>query len=605
MSEKFNINKNISVWRGDSTPPTDYHVWIKSDGTLLIKVRDSYNILCNPNVGDIINVSSIKEDYEVTLEDALTWLAAQGVVEYGFELHPGVMIRIKDSEAWKIYVYTGDTSSEEGPEYQDVNNWKLVIASNSIDNLVELINNIGILDLGELSGISAFESSLATQTVLRSGKSLVVGRSTNSSEQEALYICIQAVNVSSNTARQYMFANNASTSDASNGWRVRTITGLNSGTYVIEDWSRALPQKFWINNNQYFCVGEYSETTSGSGGIANVDLSVLFSSLEKSTSETSNTISAKIAGETKSVELTSATSSEAGLMSAEDETKLDTAYTAITELDLTLYRVVLELPTEDIEENKIYLVANSSASEEGNVFIEYVYVNGAWEELGEFKPEIDLSPYLTIEDAESTYATQETVNAVAEVIYQQFSSLSLSSSSTIIERGVDTAVTISWTFTFNSASATPDTISVTSGSNTLISDTSVKSVSDTINSTTSYSATATYNGVTKTASRTVSAYYPMYFGSSANTTLEESDILAMTKQSIKSSPSGTYSITVGQGEYLWLCVPSTMSISSVTSSGFEVPMESYITVTVTDKTDYRCYRSTSSFNEGTVSIVIS
>jgi hypothetical protein len=29
----MSINKNISVWRGDDTPPTDYHIWIKSDGT--------------------------------------------------------------------------------------------------------------------------------------------------------------------------------------------------------------------------------------------------------------------------------------------------------------------------------------------------------------------------------------------------------------------------------------------------------------------------------------------------------------------------------------------------------------------------------------------
>ena len=28
----MNINKNISIWRGDSTPPTNYHFWIKSNG---------------------------------------------------------------------------------------------------------------------------------------------------------------------------------------------------------------------------------------------------------------------------------------------------------------------------------------------------------------------------------------------------------------------------------------------------------------------------------------------------------------------------------------------------------------------------------------------
>lgn len=37
----FNINKNVSVWRGRKTPPTNYHVWIKDDGTQLIAVEAS------------------------------------------------------------------------------------------------------------------------------------------------------------------------------------------------------------------------------------------------------------------------------------------------------------------------------------------------------------------------------------------------------------------------------------------------------------------------------------------------------------------------------------------------------------------------------------
>lgn len=32
----MNINKNVSVWRGDYAPPTIYHLWIKSDGTQYI-----------------------------------------------------------------------------------------------------------------------------------------------------------------------------------------------------------------------------------------------------------------------------------------------------------------------------------------------------------------------------------------------------------------------------------------------------------------------------------------------------------------------------------------------------------------------------------------
>ena len=38
----LNINKNISVWRGDTTPPTEYHFWIKTDGTQLVQIDDQW-----------------------------------------------------------------------------------------------------------------------------------------------------------------------------------------------------------------------------------------------------------------------------------------------------------------------------------------------------------------------------------------------------------------------------------------------------------------------------------------------------------------------------------------------------------------------------------
>ena len=35
-----NVNKNISVWRGNNTPPTGYHFWIKEDGSQWIQNKD-------------------------------------------------------------------------------------------------------------------------------------------------------------------------------------------------------------------------------------------------------------------------------------------------------------------------------------------------------------------------------------------------------------------------------------------------------------------------------------------------------------------------------------------------------------------------------------
>lgn len=78
----------------------------------------------------------------------------------------------------------------------------------------------------------------------------------------------------------------------------------------------------------------------------------------------------------------------------------------------------------------------------------------------------------------------------------------------------------------------------------------------------------------------------------------------MTKQPIKSSPAGNATVEVGANEYLWLCVPSTMSVNSVKSGGFDVPMAAPVTVAVDGKGDYKCYRSASPFAEGTFTGVI-
>lgn len=80
-------------------------------------------------------------------------------------------------------------------------------------------------------------------------------------------------------------------------------------------------------------------------------------------------------------------------------------------LDLTLYKVVSTLPTEDIDPNKIYLVLDTGGEGE-NIYKEYVYVNDSWEELGTYRATIDLTPYLTKEEASSLYATKSELQEV-------------------------------------------------------------------------------------------------------------------------------------------------------------------------------------------------
>lgn len=69
--------------------------------------------------------------------------------------------------------------------------------------------------------------------------------------------------------------------------------------------------------------------------------------------------------------------------------------------DKTLYKIVTELPDEG-EEHKIYLIV-SDEQDEYNVYDEYAYVNGAWEQLGKYKATIDLTPYAKKEDIPNDY----------------------------------------------------------------------------------------------------------------------------------------------------------------------------------------------------------
>lgn len=202
-------------------------------------------------------------------------------------------------------------------------------------------------------------------------------------------------------------------------------------------------------------------------------------------------------------------------------------------------------------------------------------------------------------------------NSIWEVLYDQFIQISgFGVSPTIIEKGVATTININGRFLFAGDPVTPDTLILKRG-DALLSDRPVDNLSgtkDTLNTnddTTTYSLSITAHGVTRNTSAIVSAYYPCYFGHTTKTIIVGTDVLSFSKQSIKSSLNGTYSMSdISQGEYVWLCIPSNFNINSVTSSGFSVPMEAAISVPVEGKGNYKCYRTSSSLVAGTFNFVI-
>ena len=202
-------------------------------------------------------------------------------------------------------------------------------------------------------------------------------------------------------------------------------------------------------------------------------------------------------------------------------------------------------------------------------------------------------------------------NSIWGVLYDQFIQISgFGVSPTIIEKGVATDINISGRFLFAGNPLTPDTLTLKMNDK-VISNQPVNNLSgtkDTLTTTNdriTYSVSITARGVTKNASATVSTYYPCYFGHTTKTIIVGTDVLSFSKQSIKSSPNGTYSMSdISQGEYVWLCIPSNFNINRVTSSGFSVPMEAAISVPVEGKGNYKCYRTSGSLVAGTFNFVI-
>ncbi len=90
-------------------------------------------------------------------------------------------------------------------------------------------------------------------------------------------------------------------------------------------------------------------------------------------------------------------------------------------LDLTLYKVVSVLPTtvSEIDVNKIYLLPSDETGEK-NVYTEYVYTGSTsaeydeskWEKIGEYKSDVDLTPYAKKSEAVGNLAASRTPTQV-------------------------------------------------------------------------------------------------------------------------------------------------------------------------------------------------
>lgn len=125
-----NINKNISVWRGNDTPPTDYHLWIKDDGSQFLNINNKWILQSNDSNKDIINVSKLFNNYNISLDQILLLLSNYDNIP----IHQGIILRFKETNQWKEYILIDS-------DYKLKTNWKLISVSNLLDDSEKINSN--------------------------------------------------------------------------------------------------------------------------------------------------------------------------------------------------------------------------------------------------------------------------------------------------------------------------------------------------------------------------------------------------------------------------------------------------------------------------------
>lgn len=72
---------------------------------------------------------------------------------------------------------------------------------------------------------------------------------------------------------------------------------------------------------------------------------------------------------------------------------------ALKDIEGISLEIVTTLPTTNIVPGTIYLIKDETVSTEGNnIYNEYIYINGKWENLGTTNTTIDMSNYSTTEE---------------------------------------------------------------------------------------------------------------------------------------------------------------------------------------------------------------
>lgn len=206
---------------------------------------------------------------------------------------------------------------------------------------------------------------------------------------------------------------------------------VNPSALLHNDKSSAAGQKWYVKGDGTYMLKSYDNRTSSAGWVKVEDnaghpivpdLAQIKSDIEKHNKRISDTESKLATNANKpngaivldaNGRIPSTANTAFRKINGKSILKADGDISDIT-IDLSLFVIPANNTLPAIgDPNKIYLIqqvppaGTFPESNKGNIYIEYLYVNNAWEKIGEYKAEIDHTAYLKKIEAQKLYVQRE------------------------------------------------------------------------------------------------------------------------------------------------------------------------------------------------------
>lgn len=349
------INKNISIWRGTQTPPTNYHLWEKEDGGLYVYLDEKWQHLVTPADKTILDEHQVQLDKIKNL--ALT------------EIDP------TDTNTYKSYQLKSDNNifgtTINIPKDKFIKQVTLGYGNATIDE------STGTITIG--TGLS--KEYLLFSVALESGSYELVSINltnflTEKDYSDGLEVVDNKLKVKVDpSSEEYLKVTNAGIKVE--GINDKVANAKKAGTDAQTNLTAHINNK----DNPH-------EVTKEQVGLGNVTNEAQIPSSQKGVASGVATLG------------TDGKLTAAQLPAMKTVNGVSVVGSGDITIDTSLYKFVNALPTSDIDPTKIYIVPRKSGGADGprNIYAEYVYIKGTrnqWEELGAIVVDATITPQST------------------------------------------------------------------------------------------------------------------------------------------------------------------------------------------------------------------